>query len=301
MMRLNGERSDLISVIIPVYNVEKYLAECLQSVIVQSYPYIEIICVIDGSKDNSFNIARYYQMCDDRIKIIWQENQGLSGARNTGLKVAQGDFIFFLDSDDSIEPDAITLLHQHIDHYDIVCGGITCVEEETGARYPYKKNRTIGEVDFNRKFYALETVVWNKLYRKEVFTEIRFTRGLIYEDLELYWRLYSHPVRVYCIPEDIYHYRIRENSIMTKSYSGDETHQEHHIHITRVAYSAAEKDRRKRYLFYKLCIKFLNDLDEKNSPKEKYEQFIYKHYKISRNLSCLLRMKIYKLYHLLRQ
>ncbi|WP_073579268.1 glycosyltransferase family 2 protein [Vibrio quintilis] len=298
-MRLTeGENRDLISVVIPVYQVEAYLAECLLSVMAQSYTHIEIVCVIDGSKDNSYNIARYYQVFDSRIKIIWQENQGLSGARNTGIDAAQGDFIFFLDSDDFIEPDAIELLCQHIDSYDIVCGGISCVEEHTGVRYPYKKNRTIGEIDFSRKFYAVEIAVWNKLYRTELFREMKFTRGLIYEDLELYWRLYSRPVRVYSIAEDIHHYRIRENSIMTRSYRGDYTHQEHHIHITQVAHSVSEKDRRKRYLFYKLCMKFLNDLDQKDSPKEKYEQFIYEQYKISRSVTCLLLMKCYKMFHL---
>ena len=102
-----------ISIIIPVYNVENYLAECLNSVVNQTYRNIEIIIVNDGSTDNSFSIIQQYQLQDERIKIINQENQGLSAARNAGMKVASGEYLWFVDSDDYV---AINACEEFVKH-----------------------------------------------------------------------------------------------------------------------------------------------------------------------------------------
>ena len=100
-----------ISIIIPVYNTAQYLAECLDSVLAQGFKDIEIICVNDGSTDNSAAILKKYQKKDKRIKVITQKNKGLSGARNAGLKAATGKWVCFLDSDDILPPDALAVLY----------------------------------------------------------------------------------------------------------------------------------------------------------------------------------------------
>ena len=105
------DKKKLISVIIPIYNTEQYLKECLDSVCSQSYKDIEIICINDGSTDNSEEITRSYAQQDKRIKLISQKNQGLSITRNNGVSQAQGEYLFFLDSDDTIEQNAIETLY----------------------------------------------------------------------------------------------------------------------------------------------------------------------------------------------
>ena len=102
------------SFIVPVYNVEKYLSRCLDSLLTQNYQNFEIICINDGSPDNSINILQMYQKKHNNIFIINQENKGLGGARNTGLKYASGDYIWFIDSDDWIEPTSLYLLNNYI-------------------------------------------------------------------------------------------------------------------------------------------------------------------------------------------
>ena len=115
------QKKKKISIIIPVYNVEKYLSRCLESVINQSYKNIEIIIVNDGSTDNSFDICNKYKKKDKRVILIDQNNQGLSGARNTGLKHATGEYICFIDSDDYVEKDYVEYLYKLIvkDDYDL--------------------------------------------------------------------------------------------------------------------------------------------------------------------------------------
>ena len=108
----------LISIIIPIYNVEKYLNRCLDSVMKQSFQDIEIILVNDGSTDNSDNIIKSY-LFDERIKYIYQKNKGLSEARNTGLNIASGEYVLFLDSDDSIEPNTCYELSQVIERFEV--------------------------------------------------------------------------------------------------------------------------------------------------------------------------------------
>ena len=120
----------MISVIIPVYKVEDYLNECMDSVLSQTYTNFEVICVNDGSPDNCLNILNEYAKKDNRVRIISQENQGLSAARNTGLDNAKGDWIAFIDSDDKIAPTFLENLVSHIDSADCVEVGIKYFRKE---------------------------------------------------------------------------------------------------------------------------------------------------------------------------
>ncbi|SHO54335.1 glycosyltransferase family 2 protein [Vibrio quintilis] len=291
-MNHSPENNHIISVIIPVYQVEAYLAECLLSVMTQTFKRLEIICIIDGSKDNSYNIARYYQVCDSRIKIIWQENQGLSGARNTGLEAAQGDFIFFLDSDDYLDKNALTSLYQYIDQYDVVSGGILNYLQDKGITEPFCENRKTGSIDIEDSFYSLETVVWNKLYRSEVVNHLRFIPGLIHEDEDFYWKVFSQPLKVYAIEDNILYYRIRSNSIMSSLNLGHQ-YQYNYIQIIDSAHQHVVQRPTLKYHFYKSALRFLKILQSGGAPYQDYENYILTRYKIKKSRLSKLRYKYF--------
>ena len=212
-----------ISVIIPVYNVEQYLHDCLDSVVAQSYSDYEIICVNDGSTDGSHEILCEYQKKYSKIIVINQQNKGLSGARNAGIVIAKGDYIFFLDSDDWIEPTTFEILATKQNGEDLLCfngrrffengkteepdAGISD-SQLSGWEY-YTKYALL-----KRKFHFVCTVL--RLYRREYLLKnnLFFEEGIYHED-NLFTPLacyYAHSVKV--IPDCLYIYRIREGSIM---------------------------------------------------------------------------------------
>ena len=175
-----------ISVIIPVYGVEKYIRQCLESVINQTYKNLEIIVVNDGTRDNSMKIVEEY-LSDKRIKIINKENGGLSSARNLGLKNATGDYISFVDSDDWIELFLYEKLVENLNNEDIVIFNFYEFNDLTKEKVLSKIN--VREItNFNRgKFFYKKTyyACWNKLYKKKYLEKIRvkFIEGIIYEDV----------------------------------------------------------------------------------------------------------------------
>lgn len=206
------EGSPLISIIIPIYNVEKYLPACLDSVLAQTYQNLEIILVDDGSPDGSGAICDAYAARDARIRVIHQKNGGVSSARNTGLDAAFGSFIGFVDPDDYIEPDMYRILYKRI--------------QDTGADiaqcgYMYHKNETVtnvygsGENDVYsgpqcaQKLltdYAPWWTVWSKLYRADLFRELRFCKVNCCEDILLNSQLFLRVRHVVFVKEPLYHW-----------------------------------------------------------------------------------------------
>ena len=182
---------DKISVIIPVYNVEKYLRRCLDSIINQTYKNLEIICIDDGSPDNSINVLIEYSNRDNRILIKRQKNMGLSEARNTGIKISTGKYLIFVDSDDWLPLDAIELLCKKIEkeNSDVVIGGrITISDSKKENFIPTAKdiNFTFEEyLEYSMKKKEFRAVAWGKLYKKEIIekNQLEFPKGLLYEDL----------------------------------------------------------------------------------------------------------------------
>ena len=217
-----------ISVVIPVYNVEKYLRDCLDSVINQTLKEIEIICVNDGSTDGSLAILEEYAKKDGRIKIINQENHGLSTARNVGIENINSELCYFLDSDDYIEPDTLEYALKIFEKFDIdyFCFGSqafvegTARDEETLNRTNnYLKIRRDGLYELNFDIGLNTNIhVWNKVFKKSIIDEynIRFPIGLLYEDIYFMWH-YFFVSKVAYYDESIYHhYRIHKSSIMEK-------------------------------------------------------------------------------------
>lgn len=220
-------KTSKISVIIPVYNVEKYLDECLTSVINQTLKDIEIICIDDGSTDNSAAIVEKYTAQDGRIKLIRHEkNKGLSAARNTGLEHAAGDFIYFLDSDDYIEPDLFECAVNVFENFDIdffcfsskpiVEGGV--IQNIEGMNN-YIKVKRDGVFALNFDIMQNTNIhVWNKIYKAEKIREhkLHFVEGLLYEDIFFTWAYNFLSKKAYFEPEVLHNYRVRSTSIMEK-------------------------------------------------------------------------------------
>ena len=217
---------ELISIIVPIYNVEEYLRECLDSIQKQTYPNFECIMVNDGSTDNSKQIAEEY-LVDSRFTLINQSNQGLSSARNTGISHIREEstFISFVDSDDYIYPDFLETLIEHIeDDVDIIEGMIEYFHDEIKVdnvshnfekKILISKDSKLGELALNE----LRVNVFPKLFRKSLLTEDFSPKGWIFEDLAVVPELVSHSGKWIKLPKVIYGYRIRPNSITTKEFS----------------------------------------------------------------------------------
>ena len=211
----------MISVIVPVYKVEAYLRQSLDSILGQTYKDLDIILIVDGSPDRCGDICETYAQKDSRIRVFHTENKGLSAARNLGLREARGEYIGFVDSDDWIEPDMYKILLNRL--------------EETGSNISvcdYKQEPDSFEKEFKPVEVIYEGVhalialldrkinynVWNKLFRKELFQDNCFPEGQNYEDIAIMHRIMYEAGRVAVIPELGYHYRVRADSI-TSNYS----------------------------------------------------------------------------------
>lgn len=214
--RING---CLVSVIIPVYNVSHYVKQCIDSVIRQSHTNLEIILVDDGSTDSSGIICEEYSSSDDRIIVYHTENQGLSAARNYGIDRANGQYIAFLDSDDWMEHHAIQTLLSAAIMIDADIAACGYWREWVNRKQPSAQvDRSIVlSGDEILQSYLTEpflcTVVWNKLYRTELFNSIRYPVGRIFEDAATTYRLLDFAQKVCVIPERLVHYRMRGNGL----------------------------------------------------------------------------------------
>ena len=210
-----------ISVIIPVYKVEKFLKRCLDSVLSQTFSDFEIVCVNDGSPDNCDVILKKYEEIDNRIKVIRQPNQGLSVARNTGLKIAQGKYIFFIDSDDAIQPQTfeIAIHFSNEKQADLVVWQSIYSDgiEVPDKKFNFEKInvKQIVEPLFYRseRPYKISSVVWNKLYKRELLRDVYFIPGVHYEDISFSFSIMAKYPKTVIIPIPLYLYTKHEKSI----------------------------------------------------------------------------------------
>ncbi len=217
---------DLITVIVPVYKVEKYLPRCIDSIINQTYQNLEIILVDDGSPDECGKICDEYAKKDGRIKVIHKENGGLSSARNAALDVANGEYIGFVDSDDWIEADMYEEMYMQItaSGADMACCG----------RYNVYENKPTSELFvlkepclMDSKAAIARALTWNgmdsaacdKLYHKSLFDNIRYPLGKINEDIAIAFRIMEKTKKIIHIGKPKYYYFHRENSITTSDFS----------------------------------------------------------------------------------
>lgn len=213
----------IISIVVPVYNVEKYVGHCIQSILNQTYNKFELILVDDGSTDDSGKLCDEWAEKDNRIVVIHKENGGLSDARNAGIEIAKGEYLAFVDSDDYISPSMYQRLFSSVNNYDadiamclaynIYDDDSTYYDIEFGNLTIFQKNEILKSL-FNHK---LNNFAWNKLYKRELFNDIRYPKGKIYEDLFTTYRLLDKCNKVVLDSSQLYYYRIRKDSIMGKA------------------------------------------------------------------------------------
>lgn len=218
---------NLLSVIIPIYNAELYLRQCLDSVIHQTYQNLEIICVNDGSTDSSALILEQYKARDRRIKIIHQSNGGMSSARNTGIKAASGKYITFIDSDDYINSETYSkCIPFFLRNIEVVVFSADIIDKDTyfdKHDHDYFQVHQHGQVLVNPELLNDENVmVWNKIYQAEIIknNNIQFFEGLWYEDVGFFWQYMSYVRCAYFLEDQFYHYRRHSNSIMFSTFFG---------------------------------------------------------------------------------
>ncbi len=207
------------SVVIPVYNVEQYLPQCLESLLAQDYTDFEVICVNDGSTDRSRELLSAWEIQFPQMRVIDRENGGLSAARNTGLDVATGDYVVFVDSDDWVEPTMLFRLAKAVNGEDMIC--FACRRTDNNAHDTILHEQTDGWSHYNR--HALEhrevpfVCVWQRCYRREFLMDnsLHFREGILHEDNEFTPRAFLRAKRIKVIPDVLYIYRVRPGSIMT--------------------------------------------------------------------------------------
>ncbi|WP_022772809.1 glycosyltransferase family 2 protein [Butyrivibrio sp. AE2015] len=218
-------RDALISVIVPIYNVEKYLEKCIYSITNQTYKNLEIILVNDGSTDNCSTIIDSFIKLDNRIKYFFQENAGLSAARNTGIENASGDYYLFIDSDDYIHPRMVEILYNNLKEYnaDISICDLHWIEEgESVGEYVDNNPMVYSGKDVLRKLIGddlISVVAWNKLYKKEIFEEIRYPVGRIHEDEFVIHRILAKCHKSVYTDAKLYFYIKRKGSIVSTQSS----------------------------------------------------------------------------------
>jgi glycosyltransferase involved in cell wall biosynthesis len=220
MPRKKKEVKDFISVIVPVYNSEKYLRRCIESIMDQTYEDLEIILVDDGSTDKSASICDEYANKDLRISVIHKENGGLSSARNAGLKAASGNLIGFVDSDDYIEPNMYEKLKENMDKYgsDIAVCSIyksykymTDEMDGTDTETVYEGKDKFRNLENENEF--LTVVAYNKLYKKEIFKKIKYPEGKSFEDSYVICDILNTAKKVSYLNEPLYYSTMRRTGL----------------------------------------------------------------------------------------
>lgn len=220
----------LVSVIVPIYNVERYLEQCVQSIINQSYPNLEIILVDDDSTDNSGAIADCLCEHDERIVVYHKKNGGLSDARNYGIDRANGDYLTFIDSDDFINSKMIETLVSLALTYDaefVECKNCRCSEIDTldSFKITIEKKQEICSFTGNEKMrmflnpHSVKTTAWAKLYSKNLFESIRYPVGKYHEDVFTTYKLVHVANKVVSTNYIGYVYRMNNNSITTSKFN----------------------------------------------------------------------------------
>lgn len=218
-----------VSVIIPVYSVEKFLGRCLDSVINQTFKDFEIVCVNDGSPDNSAEILEQYSKLDGRIKIITQINQGLSMARNNGVAASVGEYICFVDSDDVIHPQCLEIAVQLAEKHqaELISYRLQSVRLGNDAEL-FKKNIDINSLDIkvtdkpvflgtHREKYKIDFSACCKLYKRSVLDGIQFIKGITMEDYPHTYAVLAKSPKTVAVNEAFYFYTINEDSIVHNS------------------------------------------------------------------------------------
>lgn len=266
-----------ISIIVPIYNVEKYLEDCINSIINQTFKNFELILVDDGSTDKSGEICDKFVHIDNRIRVIHQVNKGISGTRNMGIDISKGKYILFIDGDDYIHPKMCEILYNQIefnnsdlaifqfkrtkkDYYNQIINNIGTIN---AMKISNKKALEKLYIEGNSEFIFC----WSKLYKKELFDNIKFDEGRIYEDQLISKNILYRANNIIYLPIPLYYYRYRQGSYTNLSFNKNNLD---------IIYA------------YKEDLVFFNKINYKFKYKieEKYIFYLFKYYFIAKHELC---------------
>lgn len=240
-----------VSIIVPIYNVEKYIGRCVKSILNQTFKKYELLLVNDGSTDGSINVCRELVKDDARVKILNKVNGGLSDARNFGIDNSIGEYIIFIDSDDYVDKDFVKELYTSIKNNDAevaICG---FSEVDDSSRVLSRNKPASKEIISGRElleyFYqpggVVNEVIWNKIYRRDVFSEVRFATGKYYEDGFIIAPLYWNVDKVALIRKCLYFYVKRSGSIMNSSLSEKKLRDSDETYLYRMDFFKSRDDK----------------------------------------------------------
>ena len=278
-----------ISVIVAVYNIENYISRCIASLCNQSYHNLEILLVVDGATDGSGDICEKYAAQDDRIRVIYRENGGLSAARNTGITQATGDYIAFVDGDDWIEPDMYEVMARLALKYqaDLVACRYRCIykdsvkDDSTGKITVYTEPLSmLLQYLKEDEAYLIQHAAWNKLYKRELLGEERFPEGEWYEDVVFSAKILSRVKTGVYIDTAFYNYVCeREGSIMNAGMTERVFTDQIPAYLKKEEFLLTLPDKEAvsihRYYFYKRLLIFYRELYKKeNKHLRKYKTMV---------------------------
>jgi len=263
---------ELISVVIPIYNVEQYLSKCIESVQKQTYRNIEIILVDDESPDKCGQICDAYAESDNRIRVIHKKNGGLSDARNVGIEKAKGEYIVFIDSDDYVSEKYIDILYKLCKKYSYgiaQCGYLPFDKENfkpTNDEILEKSIDKIEALSMEGENNVETNIAWNKMYKRDLFDNIKYPVGKIHEDEATTYKLIYKAENIAVTNQKLYYYRQRSESIMQEKYN-----------LKRLDYIEALEGRleyykynKEKYLYYHTLILYCFALKDAYILAEKY-------------------------------
>lgn len=214
-MRVEKKVEQLVSVIVPVYNVEEYLDECIESIVLQTYKTLEIILVDDGSTDQSGKKCDEWREKDERITVIHQKNMGLSAARNSGIDKCRGEWITFIDSDDVVSLDYVACLYGLALKYEVLLAQCNRRDLQENKEQKDIFEKKINSCEFLLSSYY-QTTAWGKIYKRELFEKERYPVGMIHEDMAVTYKLVYHVQNIAFTNKILYYVRQRTGSITHK-------------------------------------------------------------------------------------
>jgi len=274
------KESKLVTIIVPVYNVEKYLEKCIRNILQQTYEKIEVILIDDGSDDKSGEICDKYEKENEKIKVIHQENGGAARARNVGIKLANGEYITFIDADDEVEEDYIETLHSMIirEEADIA----VCKYKKFYTKIPVGEKYVSESTVCLESEKALEILYYRgyltsspcaKLFKRELFRQIQFPEGRLYEDFSIIYILFHIAEKIVYNPTEKYYYLQRDGSSMHSKYNDRKwdliTISEEIIEFTEKNYPKLRNAAKYRFLISNLMILREMPWSTENSVKKK--------------------------------
>ena len=273
---------DLISIIVPVYNVEDYVEKCIITLLEQTYKNIEILLIDDGSTDNSGKICDKFALCDERIKVYHRKNSGLSATRNFGISQSKGKWLSFVDSDDYLDTNTYSSCMEIANNEitDIICFGYCRVKEDgtiIEQVIPRSGNYSVADAMRELASNRIGNYAWNKVYRSEVFHGIVYPENRLWEDIGTTWKVFERAKKISIIGETFYRYLCRDTSIVrnisAKGYIDIfELEYEEYLYLKN-HYPDAAQDLLEHFapFAFLFCIKFCWDTTQKDNYKKAVE------------------------------